>query len=75
MKEMKQCPKCEGCGKVANTREAEPWHRWESLPPGSDLAVRLGIICPIPCPKCNGTGKIETEHKTNQGNPRGGDKQ
>jgi hypothetical protein len=30
---------------------------WEDLPPGSDIAVRIGLVVPIPCPDCGGTGK------------------
>ncbi len=47
-----KCWKCHGEGFVANTDEQEPWSAWESLPPGSDLAVRMGFVCPISCPEC-----------------------
>lgn len=50
------CRKCQGCGKIANSDEGEPWTMWEDLPPGSDLAVQLGLVRPIPCPACGGTG-------------------
>lgn len=46
------CPRCDGCGQIADTEDGEPWIAWTSLPPGSDLAVRLGQIRPIPCPDC-----------------------
>ena len=52
-----KCLKCRGCGKVANTEEQEAWVYWEELPPGSDLAVRSGLVRPVPCPECGGTGK------------------
>ena len=26
------CPACDGCGKVANTQDQEPWSRWLALP-------------------------------------------
>lgn len=58
MKDGDTCPKCEGCGKVANTEDMEPWTAWEKLPPGSDLAVRMGIVRPMPCPVCFGSGKV-----------------
>jgi len=48
------CPKCEGCGQIADTDDQDPWTFWSELPPGSDLAVRLGIVKPIPCPLCGG---------------------
>lgn len=54
-----QCHRCEGCGKIDNGDDGAPWTLWERLPPGSDLAVRLGMVRPIPCPECGGTGKSE----------------
>ncbi len=53
---MTACTDCEGCGQVADTDEREPWTAWASLPPGSDLAVRLGMVRPMPCPRCAGGG-------------------
>ena len=47
-----ECRRCEGCGQIANSDEGEPWTAWASLPPGSDLAVQLGMVKPIPCPDC-----------------------
>jgi hypothetical protein len=49
---MATCQTCDGCGQVADTDDQEPWSMWESLPPGSDIAVRLGLVKPIPCPTC-----------------------
>lgn len=46
------CVRCDGEGRVADTDDMEPWSAWANLPPGSDLAVRLGLITPIPCPDC-----------------------
>lgn len=51
------CAKCWGEGRIGNDHEGTPWSFWESLPPGSDLAVRLGFVRPIDCPECSGTGK------------------
>ena len=50
------CRRCDGCGRVADTEAAEPWTAWSSLPPGADLAVRLGLVKPKSCPACSGTG-------------------
>lgn len=46
------CPKCNGEKRVANTEDEEPWSAWASLPPGSDAAVKMGIVRPKPCPRC-----------------------
>jgi hypothetical protein len=54
---MEPCGRCDGCGKIADSDSGEAWTAWESLPPGSDLAVKMGIVKPIPCPECGGTGK------------------
>ena len=50
------CPRCLGCGQVADSEDAEPWSAWADLPPGSDLAVRMGLVKPVDCPECKGTG-------------------
>ena len=55
MSELK-CNKCDGCGKVANTEDQEPWTFWLELPLGSAAAVIMGLVRPITCPKCNGSG-------------------
>lgn len=47
------CPKCEGYGLVADTEDEEPWTEWENLPPGSDLAVEMGMVKPKPCSACS----------------------
>lgn len=52
-----KCQKCDGCGKVANTEDQEPWTVWMNLPLQSAGAVILGIVKPITCPYCKGTGK------------------
>lgn len=51
------CRRCSGCGQVAHGDDASSWLAWASLPPGSDLAVRLGIVFPVTCPSCAGTGR------------------
>ena len=53
------CMKCDGCGRIANSEDGEPWTTWEALPPGSDLAVKFGIVKPIECPECRGVGTTE----------------
>lgn len=55
-----KCDRCEGCGKIANTRDAEPWSAWEELPAQSAIAIRMGWVKPIPCPECGGSGLAET---------------
>lgn len=59
MSQEERCHRCEGCGQVANSDDEEPWTRWASLPPGSDLAVKMGIVKPKPCPRCFGAGRLE----------------
>lgn len=54
----KTCPRCLGCGRIANTPEGEPWSQWEHLPPGSNLAVATGLVAPIACPTCWGRGHV-----------------
>ena len=53
-----RCLRCDGCGEIANTDDGEPWTAWASLPPGSDLAVRCGIVRPLLCPDCLGRGDV-----------------
>ena len=57
MADKTKCPSCAGCGQVANDDERTPWKYWQDLPPGSDLAVRMGIVKPEQCEDCGGTGK------------------
>jgi hypothetical protein len=54
-----KCSKCDGCGKIANDDDQSPWTFWEQLPPGSDIAVRMGLVKPIACPKCGGSGEAK----------------
>jgi RecJ-like exonuclease len=53
-----ECPKCSGEGRIANSEDGEPWSQWEKLPPGSDIAVKIGLIKPIVCPNCDGKGWV-----------------
>jgi hypothetical protein len=55
------CPRCDGCGRIANSEAGEPWRVWEALPEASAVAVRLGIVKPILCPDCAGTGRRREE--------------
>lgn len=50
------CRNCQGCGRIANSEDGEPWVQWESLPEESQSAIKLGIVKPIECPDCNATG-------------------
>lgn len=55
---MSKCTNCDGCGKVADTEDQEPWTAWTSLPLHSSAAVLTGMVKPIPCPECGGSGAI-----------------
>lgn len=50
------CPRCEGCGKLANSDDQEPWTFWENLPVKSAAAVIMGLVKPVPCYACQGSG-------------------
>lgn len=60
---MSECPRCEGCGQLADTDDREPWTAWTSLPLQSSMAVLLGAVKPIPCDQCGGTGKVPESHQ------------
>jgi hypothetical protein len=62
----KPCPRCLGCGQLANSDDREPWSAWEALPPGSDLAVQLGIVQPEDCDECHGKGTVPVEPSPQQ---------
>lgn len=51
-----KCTKCDGCGKVADSDDEEPWTVWTSLPLHSSLAVLMGLVKPKDCPECGGKG-------------------
>jgi hypothetical protein len=57
------CPRCWGCGRIADSDNAEPWICWEMLPSPSNFAVVMGIVKPLPCPACGGTGKRAGEER------------
>ncbi len=59
-----KCDRCDGCGKIASDDEGSPWSAWLALPPGSDLAVRLGVVRPIDCPDCGGAGQPDVPRGT-----------
>jgi hypothetical protein len=54
---MEKCLRCDGCGKIADSEDGEPWISWTNLPLHSSMAVLMGIVKPITCPSCGGTGK------------------
>lgn len=56
-----KCMACDGCGKVANTEDHEPWTMWTSMPLQSSAAVIMGLVKPMPCPTCSGTGKSKVQ--------------
>ena len=51
------CPRCDGCGQIANSDDGEPWTYWMDLPVKSALAVTLGLVRPVTCPACDGEGQ------------------
>jgi hypothetical protein len=53
MTDTKVCPRCEGCKQIANSEDGEPWTAWTSLPFESQVAVRMGLVRPLPCPECS----------------------
>lgn len=52
---LKKCVDCDGCGKVANTEDREPWTSWTRMP-----FIR-GLVKPIPCETCKGSGKVASD--------------
>lgn len=56
---MPACPRCDGCGKLANDDEGTPWSRWLDLPLKSSIAVQMGLVRPVVCPVCGGTGQAQ----------------
>lgn len=55
------CPRCAGCGKLADTDDREPWKYWLEMPLQNAVAVVMGIVKPIDCDRCNGLGIVRTE--------------
>lgn len=49
------CDICDG-EKVTDNNddraERAPWSFWQELTPPSDMAVRLGLVKPVPCYAC-----------------------
>jgi len=56
MAEKEKCPRCDGCGKIADDEEGLPWSAWLSIPLQSSMAVLWGLVKPLQCPDCKGTG-------------------
>ena len=52
-----QCPRCDGCGQIADSEDGEPWTTWTNLPSASRIAVAIGLVKPLPCPVCGGSGE------------------
>ena len=59
-----KCPKCMGCGKVANSRDEEPWSARRSLPLKSFVAVFTGMVRSKTCSLCGGSGKVVEMRRT-----------
>ena len=53
------CERCDGCGYVANTDDAEPWTCWANLPLKGATAVTMGLVGPVECPECKGRGEMQ----------------
>jgi len=47
-----KCGACGGCGQVVTKDDGglDPWFAWADLPPGSNIAVMVGLVSPSPCP-------------------------
>lgn len=56
-----KCERCDGCGRIASGEEGAAWTVWETMPHGSDMAVRAGLVKPLWCPDCGGTGVVGPE--------------
>lgn len=57
------CDRCDGCGRLADTKDREPWTAWTSMPLSSSIAVVAGVVKPMTCPECCGTGRLNAyEH-------------
>ena len=56
--ESARCPRCEGCGKLADTEDREPWTDWTSLPVASATALLMGLVKPVDCDECQGSGNV-----------------
>lgn len=52
-----KCERCDGCGKIADSQDGEPWTYWMQLPLQAATAVLMGLVKPIPCPVCKGSGE------------------
>lgn len=51
------CDKCDGCKFIATDDDESAWWAWATLPPASQLAMRMGMVSKLTCPVCKGTGK------------------
>ena len=58
-----KCPRCDGCGKIADSEDGEPWSVWTSLPLNAAAAVIAGLVKPLTCPDCDGSGSAESKPK------------
>lgn len=61
MSEIQKCYSCDGEGRTDSNQdvsERAPLSFWENLPPGQDIAVRLGWVKPMDCEHCEGRGSL-----------------
>lgn len=50
------CTLCDGEGYTDDNEdeyERSPWSFWLSLPPGSNMALHLGLVHKVPCVRCS----------------------
>lgn len=50
------CTLCDGEGYTDDNEdetERAPWSFWLALPPGSNVAVTLGLVHKVPCVRCS----------------------
>jgi hypothetical protein len=52
----KPCPRCAGCGKLADDTDGTPWKYWLELPLQSAVAVVACVVRPVNCALFDGTG-------------------
>lgn len=56
-----ECPRCLGCGQLADSDDREPWSMWTNLPLQSSAAILLGWVKPITCDECDGSGRAASD--------------
>lgn len=52
------CPRCEGCGDLADNEFKTPWRAWQDLPIITSPTMRESDVEKVECSQCSGTGLI-----------------